>query len=50
MEDKVLICQDCGKEFVWTLRQQQFYQQKGFQEPKRCPVCREKRRANQVRR
>lgn len=44
-EDKVLVCQECGKEFVWTAGEQEFYASKGFtNEPKRCPECRKKRR------
>ena len=41
MEDKTLVCMDCGKEFIWTAGEQEFYAQKGFEnEPKRCPECR----------
>lgn len=36
-----LTCKDCGKEFVFTQREQDFYKEKGFQnEPQRCPDCR----------
>ena len=46
MEDKTLICQDCGKEFIFTAGEQQFYKEKGFDnEPKRCKECRDKRKA-----
>ena len=24
-EDKTLVCKDCGKEFVWTAGEQEFY-------------------------
>lgn len=42
MQDKTLTCRDCGKEFVFTVGEQEFYQQKGFdQEPTRCPECRQ---------
>ncbi len=41
MQDQTLTCRDCGKEFVWTASEQEFYQQKGFQNaPVRCPDCR----------
>jgi len=41
MADKVLICKDCGKEFVFTESEQAFYKEKGFEnEPQRCPECR----------
>lgn len=43
--DKVLTCQDCGKEFVFTAGEQEFYAEKGFtNEPKRCSECRIQRR------
>lgn len=39
--DKNLICKDCGKEFIFTQGEQEFYKEKGFEnEPKRCPECR----------
>ena len=45
-EDKTLVCRECGKEFVFTASEQQFYAEKGFQnEPGRCPACRAARRA-----
>ena len=41
MEDKNLNCKDCGAEFVFTAGEQEFYQEKGFQnEPQRCKECR----------
>ena len=46
-EDKTLVCRECGKEFVFTASEQQFYADKGFQnEPGRCPACRAARRAS----
>ncbi len=40
-QDQSLTCRDCGKEFTWTASEQEFYQQKGFQNaPVRCPDCR----------
>ena len=30
-EDKTLVCKDCGKEFVFTAGEQEFYAEKGFQ-------------------
>lgn len=48
MEDKTLVCKDCGKEFVWTAGEQEFYAAKGFTNaPVRCPEC---RKANKARR
>ena len=46
MEDKKIICKDCGKEFVFTVGEQEFYKEKGFDnEPVRCPDCRRARKA-----
>lgn len=40
--DQTLKCRDCGKDFVWTASEQEFYQQKGFTNaPVRCPDCRQ---------
>lgn len=44
-QDKVLVCQECGKEFIWAAGEQEFYAEKGFiNEPKRCKECRAKRK------
>lgn len=41
MQDKTIVCKDCGKEFVFTVGEQQFYAEKGFEnEPVRCKECR----------
>ena len=46
LQDKTLICVDCGKEFTFTVAEQQFYQSKGFtNEPKRCEACRAAKKA-----
>ncbi|MGB8265877.1 MAG: zinc-ribbon domain containing protein [Candidatus Velthaea sp.] len=46
MENKVLICKDCGNSFDFTVRDQQFYLEKGFEnEPQRCRDCRTVRKA-----
>ncbi|UZQ83509.1 zinc-ribbon domain-containing protein [Thermoanaerobacter sp. RKWS2] len=48
-QDKVLVCKDCGKEFVWTAGEQQFYAEKGFQnEPVRCKACREAKKEETI--
>lgn len=47
MEDITIVCKDCGKEFVFTIGEQEFYKEKGFDnQPVRCPEC---RRANKMR-
>jgi CxxC-x17-CxxC domain-containing protein len=45
MEDKTLNCRECGKPFTFTVSEQQFYKEKGFQhEPARCKNCRDTRK------
>ena len=44
-EDKTLVCKDCGKEFVWTAGEQEFYASRGFEnQPQRCKPCRDPRK------
>ncbi len=44
-EDKILVCKDCGNEFVFTAGEQEFYAEKGFEnEPQRCKSCRDARK------
>mgnify|MGYP000066678347 CR=1 FL=1 len=44
-EDKTLVCKECGKEFVFTAGEQEFYAERGFQnEPQRCKACRDARK------
>ena len=45
MEDKTLTCSDCGQEFTFTASEQEFFAQKGFNTPTRCPGCRAARKA-----
>lgn len=46
-QDKTLICKDCGQEFTFTVGEQEFYAEKGFQnEPARCKECRAARKAS----
>ena len=41
MQDKVITCKDCSKEFVFTVAEQEFYNEKGFEnDPVRCKECR----------
>ncbi|NJK82423.1 MAG: cytochrome C551 [Chloroflexaceae bacterium] len=44
-KDLNLTCRDCGKSFVFTAGEQEFYSQKGFlNNPVRCPDCRRARK------
>ena len=45
-EDKSLQCSDCGTTFTFSAEEQEFFQSKGYtNEPKRCPACRQARKA-----
>ena len=51
MEDKKITCKDCGKEFIFTVGEQEFYKEKGFEnDPVRCPACRKARKQQNNRR
>ena len=40
LQDRILICADCNKEFVFTIGAQEYFLEKGFtEEPKRCKSC-----------
>lgn len=44
MSDRTLTCRDCGQEFTFTAGEQDFYTQRGFSDPQRCPSCRQARK------
>ena len=44
-EDRTLTCVQCGTEFTFTADDQQFHASRGYQDPKRCPDCRQSRRS-----
>jgi CxxC-x17-CxxC domain-containing protein len=43
--DKTLTCSDCNQSFTFTASEQDFYAERGFTEPRRCPSCRAARKA-----
>jgi CxxC-x17-CxxC domain-containing protein len=46
-QDKTLTCVECGQHFTFTAGEQEFYVQHNLlNEPKRCPTCRQNRRAS----
>ena len=48
--DRSIACIDCGQEFTFTAGEQEFYAQRGFSEsPKRCPSCRQIKKAQRSR-
>ncbi|MFL6335293.1 MAG: zinc-ribbon domain-containing protein [Pyrinomonadaceae bacterium] len=40
-QDKELTCADCRGKFLWSAKDQEFFAEKGFSEPKRCKDCRQ---------
>lgn len=44
--DKKIICKDCGKEFIFTEGEQNFYKEKRFNDPGRCKECRQAKKVN----
>lgn len=45
LKDKTITCKDCGETFIFTVGEQEFYAEKGFQnEPQRCKACRDKKK------
>ena len=46
-EDKTLTCTDCENSFTFTAEEQELFQSRGYvNESKRCPSCRQARKAN----
>lgn len=45
-EDQTLECVDCGQNFTFSAEDQEFYGNKGYSLPKRCPDCRAARKAS----
>lgn len=46
LADKKIACKDCGKEFTWTVSEQEYFQSKGLKnKPTRCRDCRKLNRA-----
>lgn len=43
--DKTLTCVDCSQQFEFTASEQQFYADRQFSEPRRCPSCRAAKKA-----
>ncbi len=47
-EPKILICCECGQEFVFTAAAQQYFVERGYTEdPKRCKSCHTKYKKSQ---
>lgn len=48
MPDIKITCVECKKEFVFAERDQQFFREKGYTNPKRCKACRKEKKANKA--
>jgi CxxC-x17-CxxC domain-containing protein len=49
VNDKTLTCKECRAEFIFGVREQKFYAQKGFEnDPQRCRDCRTARKNARV--
>ena len=45
MDDQILYCRDCNREFAFTVGEQEFYTRHGLiNPPSRCPDCRASRK------
>lgn len=44
--DKEISCGLCGNVFLFTAEEQEFYQAKGFNEPRKCKPCRDAAKQN----
>jgi CxxC-x17-CxxC domain-containing protein len=42
--DKTLTCVECGRQFLFSADDQEFFTSRGYLEPKRCRTCRANRR------
>ncbi len=43
--DKTITCRDCGQAFNFTVREQEFFAERGFGDPVRCLTCRRAHKA-----
>jgi hypothetical protein len=43
--DRELRCIDCGNNFSLSAEEQEFFKEKGYEQPKRCKACRQARKA-----
>jgi hypothetical protein len=42
-------CVDCGDPFTFRTQDQEYYRDRGFRRPRRCPPCRKRRKTAEVR-
>ncbi len=39
LTDKIIVCQECGAEFIFSIGNQLFFKAKNLSQPKRCKAC-----------
>lgn len=49
-QDIKIKCEDCGTEFIFSVAEQQWYEEKNFIPPKRCRYCRNRRKNENIQR
>lgn len=42
LKDITIKCKKCEKDWIWTVKDQEFYKEKGFFRPAYCKECRKK--------
>ena len=46
-QDRTITCVECGSDFTFSTEDQEFHASRGYtNDPKRCPSCRQSRRAS----
>lgn len=45
-QDRPVTCQDCGQTFTFSADDQAYHAEKGYNDPKRCVLCRQARRSD----
>lgn len=49
MEDKIIKCKNCSQDFIFSVGEQNFFTEKGFNtEPKMCLPCRRVRKQQRI--
>ena len=46
--DQELTCADCGRSFTWSAAEQDYFQQQGYDPPKRCKLCQQAKQARRA--
>lgn len=44
LKDKTLICNDCKRKFIFPVKEQKLFGQKGWKDPIRCRYCRRQKK------